>query len=130
METSKTMTKKIVVIDDSRTARQQVCNALASGAYELIEAVDGNDGLSKIALHPDASLVICDVNMPNLNGLEMLRSLRAAQPGAQMPIVMLTTEAQPELLQQAKQAGVKGWIVKPFKPDLFLAAVRKLVGDT
>ena len=124
------MTKKIVVIDDSRTARQQVCNALASNAYELIEAVDGNDGLSKIALHPDASLVICDVNMPHLNGLDMLRALRAAQPGAQMPIVMLTTEAQPELLQQAKQAGVKGWIVKPFKPDLFLAAVRKLVGDT
>jgi two-component system chemotaxis response regulator CheY len=124
------MTKKILVIDDSRTARQQVRNALSSSAYELVEAVDGNDGLSKIALHPDAALVVCDVNMPNMNGLDMLHALRAAQPAAQMPIVMLTTEAQPELLQQAKQAGVRGWIVKPFKPELFLAAVRKLVGDT
>ena len=123
------MAKKIVVIDDSRTARQQVSNALAGTAYELIEAVDGNDGLSKIAMHHDVSLVICDVNMPNMNGLDMLRALRADQPAARMPIVMLTTEAQPELLQQAKQAGVKGWIVKPFKPELFLAAVRKLVGD-
>jgi two-component system, chemotaxis family, chemotaxis protein CheY len=124
------MNKKILVVDDSRTARQQVRNALSSSAYELIEAVDGNDGLSKIASHLDAALIVCDVNMPHLNGLDMLRALRVAQPGAQIPIVMLTTEAQPELLQQAKQAGVRGWIVKPFKPDLFLAAVRKIVGDT
>jgi two-component system chemotaxis response regulator CheY len=123
------MAKKIVVIDDSRTARQQVFNALAGTAYELIEAVDGNDGLRQIALNNDASLVICDINMPNMNGLDMLRALRAAQPAAQMPIVMLTTEAQPELIQQAKEAGVKGWIVKPFKPALFLAAVRKLAGE-
>ena len=123
------MAKKIVVIDDSRTARQQVSNALAGTAYELIEAIDGNDGLRQIALNNDASLVICDINMPNMNGLDMLRALRAAQPAAQMPIVMLTTEAQPELIQQAKEAGVKGWIVKPFKPALFLAAVRKLAGE-
>ena len=123
------MTKKIVVIDDSRTARQQVFNALIGTAYELIEAVDGNDGLRKIALHEDAALVICDVNMPNMNGLDMLTALRSSQPSARMPIIMLTTEAQPDLLRRAKEAGAKGWIVKPFKPDLFLAAVRKLLGD-
>ena len=123
------MDYKIVVVDDSRTARQQVSEALAGTGYEVIEAVDGADGLSKIASHPGASLVICDVNMPNMNGLEMLRALRQQQPSAQMPVVMLTTEAQPELLQQAKMAGAKGWIVKPFKPALLVAAVRKLIGD-
>lgn len=123
------MGKKIVVIDDSSTARQQVRSALCDAGYEVIEAVDGVDGLLKIGSHVDASLVVCDVNMPNLNGLEMLTKLRAEQPSAQMPIIMLTTEAQPDLLKRAKEAGAKGWIVKPFKPELFLAAVRKLVGD-
>ena len=124
------MAKKIIVIDDSRTARQQVTTALAAAGYEIVEAVDGKDGLAKIQCHPDAALVICDVNMPNLNGLQMLAMLRSEQPNALMPVVMLTTEAQPELLQQAKKAGAKGWIVKPFKPEMLLATVRKLVGDT
>lgn len=123
------MKKKIVVVDDSRTARQQVAVTLNNAGYEVIEAVDGSDGLLKIMTHADASLVVCDVNMPNLNGLDMLKSLRTDQPSAQMPIIMLTTEAKPALLQQAKQAGAKGWIVKPFKPDMLVAAVRKLVGD-
>lgn len=123
------MGKKIVVVDDSRTARQQVRITLTGAGYEVIEAVDGNDGLLKIMSNADAALVVCDVNMPNLNGLEMLKALRLEQPGAQMPIIMLTTEAQPALLQQAKQAGAKGWIVKPFKPEMLVAAVRKLVGD-
>jgi two-component system chemotaxis response regulator CheY len=123
------MSKKIIIVDDSRTARQQVCATLAAAGYEIIEAIDGNDGLLKIMSHKDASLVMCDVNMPNLNGLEMLRALRLDQPEASMPVVMLTTEAQPALLQQAKQAGAKGWIVKPFQPAMLLAAIRKLVGD-
>ena len=123
------MGKKIIVIDDSRTARQQVSTALVDAGYEVIEAADGKEGLATIEATPGAALVICDVNMPNMNGLEMLKALRAEQPGAVMPIIMLTTEAQPALLQQAKQAGAKGWIVKPFKPDLLLAAVRKLCGD-
>lgn len=123
------MSKKIVVVDDSRTARQQVRMTLAEAGYEVIEAVDGSDGLLKIINNSDASLVICDVNMPNMNGLEMLRALKTDQPGARPPVVMLTTEAQPMLLQQAKAAGAKGWIVKPFKPELLLAAVRKIAGD-
>jgi two-component system chemotaxis response regulator CheY len=126
---STSMSKKIVVVDDSRTARQQVGKALAEAGYDIIEAVDGHDGISKIRNHTDASLVICDVNMPNLNGLEMLTMLRAEQPHLCIPIIMLTTEAQPELLQQAKRAGAKGWIVKPFKPEMLVAAVRKLTGD-
>jgi two-component system chemotaxis response regulator CheY len=120
--------KKVIVIDDSRTARQQVVGTLAEAGYEVIEAVDGNDGLAKISSHADASLIICDVNMPHMNGLEMLSRLRDEQPNVAVPIVMLTTEAQPELLQQAKSRGAKGWIVKPFRPGMLVAAARKLAG--
>jgi two-component system chemotaxis response regulator CheY len=123
------MAKKIVVVDDSRTARQQVRLALADAGYDVIEAIDGSDGLLKIISNAEAALVICDVNMPRMNGLEMLKALKAERPGVSPPIIMLTTEAQPALLQQAKQAGAKGWIVKPFKPELLLAAVRKIAGD-
>src|SRR5438128_1554222 len=121
------MRKKIIVVDDSTTARQQVRSALGAGDYDIVEAVDGNDGLTKVTTNTDAALVICDVNMPNKNGLELLIELQGR--ATQVPIVMLTAEVQPELLQQAKRAGAKGWIVKPFKPELFAAAVRKLVGD-
>jgi two-component system chemotaxis response regulator CheY len=125
------MAKKILVIDDSRTARQQVKSALVESGrcYEVIEAVDGRDGLLKIAANTDTALVICDINMPVMNGLEMLVRLRREQPDTSVPVIVLTTEAQPMLLQRAKDAGAKGWIVKPFKPHTFMAAVRKLVGD-
>ena len=122
--------KKIVVVDNSRTARQQVIMALADAGYDVIEGVDGRDGLSKIVSNPDAALIICDVNMPIMNGLEMLNALKADHPAIQVPIIMVTTEAQLELVQQAKAAGARGWIVKPFKPHMLVAAVRKLVGDT
>ena len=120
------MTKTIIVVDDSQTARRQVCLALAEEDYEIVEAVDGLDGLAKIAAHADASLIICDVNMPNMNGIEMLQALRSEHPSVQVPIIMLTTEALPALLNQAKQAGAKGWIVKPFATKMLISAVRKL----
>ncbi len=123
------MQKKIVVIDDSRTARTEVRNALEPAGYLVLEALDGRDGLTKIAGNPDASLVICDVNMPGMNGIEMLWDLQTEMPQVKIPIIMLTTEQQPQLLQSAKQAGAKGWIVKPFKPPMLIAAVKKLVGD-
>ena len=124
------MSKQIIVIDDSRTARQQVCATLRDAGYEIIEGVDGRDGLAQIVAHPLAALVVCDLNMPVLNGLEMLTLLRAEHPAITVPVVMLTTEAQPALLQRAKAAGAKGWIVKPFKPEMLLAAVRKLCEPT
>jgi two-component system chemotaxis response regulator CheY len=122
------MAKKIVVVDDSRTARQQVMNALAGSGYDLVEAVDGQDGVEKLANNADASMVICDVNMPKMSGLEMLVEVKQNEKVAHIPFLMLTTEAQPELVLQAKQAGAKGWIIKPFKPEMLLAAVRKITG--
>jgi two-component system chemotaxis response regulator CheY len=123
------MSKKVIVVDDSRTARQQVRSALQGAGYEIVEAVDGNDGIAKLGENADASLVLCDVNMPNMNGIEMLESVKRTDTGAGFTFVMLTTEAEPEIVRRAKASGAKGWIVKPFNSDLLLSAVRKLVGD-
>lgn len=120
------MSKRVLVVDDSETVRQLVGFALKQGGYEIVEAVDGADGLSKLASDSSISMVICDINMPRMNGLEMVEQLAQNKTIKKVPVVMLTTEGQPALIQRAKQAGVKGWIVKPFKPDLLLAAVNKL----
>ena len=118
------MGKKIIVIDDSLTVRQQVGLALKQAGFDVIEAVDGQDGLRAIQSNQDASMAICDVNMPKMNGLEMLETL--AQNGPKLPVLILTTEGQPALIQRAKKSGAKGWIVKPFKADLLIATVKKL----
>jgi len=123
------MSKKVIIVDDSRTARQQVKSVLGGAGYEIVEAIDGNDGIVKIGDNADASLVLCDVNMPHLGGLDMLAELMEKRIGRNAVYVMLTTEAEPQLVQRAKSVGAKGWIVKPFKPDLLIAAVRKLVGE-
>lgn len=120
------MSKRVLVVDDSATVRQQVGIALQAAGYEILEAVDGADGLSKLADNSDISMVICDINMPRMSGLEMIEQLAQSKTIRKVPVVMLTTEGQPALIQRARQAGAKGWIVKPFKPDLLLAAVNKL----
>ncbi len=119
--------KKVIVIDDSRSAREQVLLALRDENLTLVEAVDGRDGLAKLEANADASLIICDINMPEMSGLEMLATLYDSGRLGALPVIMLTTESQPELLKKAKEKGAKGWIVKPFKPALLVAAVRKLV---
>src|SRR5450432_502392 len=116
--------KKILVVDDSETVRQQVRLALAPAGYELIDAVDGLDGLSKMRSHRDLSAVLCDVNMPNMTGLQMVETAR--DEGTMLPIIMLTSEGQPSLIKRARELGAKGWIVKPFKLELLLAAVNKV----
>ena len=117
--------KKILVIDDSETIRQQVKHALASTGYEIVEAVDGIDGLEKLRAVTDLDLALCDVNMPRMNGLDMIAEVQ--RTGPKIPILMLTTEGQPSLIRRAREAGAKGWIVKPFKPELLVAAVTKLI---
>ncbi len=120
------MSKKVLVVDDSATVRQQVRLALAQSGFDVVEAVDGVDGQEKISATPDLKMVICDVNMPRMNGIDMIEAAGATGRHAALPIVMLTTEGQPALIQRAKAAGAKGWIVKPFKADLLVAAVQKL----
>lgn len=120
------MSKRVLVVDDSASVRQQVGAALSQAGYEMVEAVDGADGLAKLASDGEIAMVICDINMPRMNGLEMIEQLALNKAMKKVPVVMLTTEGQPALIQRARQAGAKGWIVKPFKPDLLVAAVNKL----
>ncbi|MDP3157440.1 MAG: response regulator [Archangium sp.] len=119
--------KKILVVDDSVSVRQQVTLALVQGGYGVVEAGDGADGLEKINRDTSIGMVLCDINMPRMNGLEMLEAVRRDARHASLPVVMLTSEGQPALIDRAKKAGAKGWIVKPFKADLLLAAVKKLL---
>ncbi|HMJ56228.1 MAG TPA: response regulator [Polyangiaceae bacterium] len=122
------MAKKVLIVDDSRTVRQQLGVVLTEAGYEVVEASDGLDGAEKIAQTSDLAMVICDVNMPRMNGIEMLTFLKQDPRHANLLVLMLTTEGQPALIARAKAAGARGWIVKPFKPDLLLGTVRKLVG--
>jgi two-component system chemotaxis response regulator CheY len=116
----------ILLIDDSETVRHQVRQTLVRAGYEVLEAADGVDGLEKIRRRPALALVLCDINMPRMNGLEMLEQLH--RDGSKVPIVMLTTEGQPLLIRRAKQAGAKGWIVKPIKAEPLLSAITKILG--
>ncbi len=120
------MDKKVLIVDDSATVRQQVRAALADTGFEVLEAADGVEGFDAIVGSPDIAAVICDVNMPRLNGLQMLEMLTAKGKLPALPIVMLTTEGQPALMQQAKASGARGWLVKPFKPAALVATLRKL----
>ena len=122
------MPKKILIVDDSISMRGQIRFTLTRAGYDVVEAEDGRDAITKLRANADAAMVLCDVNMPRMSGLEMLEAL-AASPGRVPPVVMLTTEGAPDLVQRAKKAGAKGWIVKPFKPELLLAAVKKLAGE-
>jgi two-component system chemotaxis response regulator CheY len=120
------MNKRVLIVDDSATIRQQVRMALTPAGFDIVEAADGEDGLAKIRSDADIAAVICDVNMPGKDGLELLEELKACGPNSHVPIVMLTTEGQPSLVQRAKLAGAKGWIVKPFKANLLVTAIQKL----
>ena len=116
--------KKILVIDDSPTVRQQVGLALTQAGFQVVEAVDGVDAIAKV--DATIAMMVCDVNMPRMGGLELVEQIHGNAKLAGVPIVMLTTEGNPAHIQRAKQAGVKGWIIKPFKAELLVAAVQRL----
>jgi two-component system chemotaxis response regulator CheY len=118
--------KKVLVVDDSATVRQEVAAVLSPLGFQVLQAEDGMVGAEVIQGHPDIALVICDVNMPRLNGIEMLSLVKSRPEHANLPILMLTSEGQPSLIKQAKALGAKGWIVKPFNPAHLAAAVQKL----
>lgn len=117
---------KVLVVDDSATVRQQVTLTLSEEGFDVVEAVDGQDGAEKIAANSDIKLVICDVNMPRLNGLDMLAKVKDDGTLGATPVIMLTTEGSADLIQRGKQLGAKGWVIKPFKAELLIAAAKKL----
>lgn len=119
------MSKTIMTVDDSASVRQMVSFTLKNAGYGVIEAADGKDALGKLKGKVD--MIVTDLNMPNMDGIELIRNVRA-NPGYKfIPIVMLTTESQAARKQEGKLAGATGWIVKPFKPDQLLAIVQKVL---
>ena len=120
-------TKTIMTVDDSASVRQMVTFTLRDAGYTVIEACDGKDALSKVENQP-LNMVLTDLNMPNLDGIGLIRALRANPACKFIPIIMLTTESQTERKQEGKAAGATGWIVKPFKPEQLIAVVKKVLG--
>lgn len=121
------MGKVIMTADDSASMRQMISFTLKDAGYEVIEAVDGHDALAKLNTNP-IHMLISDVNMPNMNGPDMVRQVRTNPAYRFIPIIMLTTEAHESKKQEGKLAGATGWIVKPFKPEQLLAVVKKVLG--
>ena len=118
--------KNIMTVDDSPSLRQMVGLVLRGASYEVIEAVDGVNALSKLK-GQDVHLFLVDVNMPNMGGLELTRQLRAIPQYKFIPIVLLTTESSADKKQEGKAAGASAWIIKPFDPDQLLAVVKKVM---
>jgi two-component system chemotaxis response regulator CheY len=118
--------KTIMTVDDSASLRQMIGVVLRGGGYEVVEAVDGMDALSKLK-GQELQLFLTDVNMPNMDGLEFTRQLRAMPQYKFIPIVLLTTESHTDKKQQGKAAGATAWIIKPFDPDQLLAVVKKVM---
>ena len=119
------MAKTIMVVDDSISIRQVVGIALKQAGYDVIEGVDGKDALAKLT-GQKVSLIISDVNMPNMDGIAFVRELKTRPAYKFTPVLMLTTESQEDKKEQGKAAGARAWMVKPFKPEALVAAVQKL----
>lgn len=121
------MDKTILIIDDSSSMRQMMAFTLGEAGYKVIEAEDGEDGLAKLA-ESRVNMVITDMNMPKLNGIEFIISARSTPESKFIPIVVLSTESHSSKKEKAKKAGATGWIVKPFDPEKLLDVVKKVMG--
>ena len=121
------MSKTILAVDDSASIRQMVAFTLKSSGFEVVEAVDGMDGLEK-AKSKTFNLILTDQNMPRMDGLTLVKSLRAMAQYKSTPILMLTTESSDAMKAQGKAAGATGWLVKPFDPQKLIEVVKKVIG--
>jgi two-component system chemotaxis response regulator CheY len=121
------MAKTILAVDDSSSLRQMVAFSLKAAGYQVVEAVDGQDGLEK-ASQQTVDLVLTDQNMPKMDGLTLIKSLRGMPAYAKVPILMLTTESSEEMKSKGRAAGANGWLVKPFDPQRLIEVVKKVIG--
>jgi len=121
------MAKIILTVDDSASIRQMVAFTLKSAGYTVIEAADGQEGLDKAKTNA-ANLVLTDQNMPRMDGLTLIKSLRGLPQYKSVPILMLTTESSDAMKAQGKAVGATGWLVKPFDPQKLLEVVKKVIG--
>ena len=121
------MAKTILAVDDSGSLRQMVAFSLKAAGYDVVQAVDGQDGLNK-AKEKTVDLVLTDQNMPRMDGLSLIKLLRELPDYAKTPILMLTTESSDEMKQKGRAAGANGWLVKPFDPQRLIEVVKKVIG--
>ncbi len=121
------MIKKIMIVDDSKSMRQMIKFTLLNGGYEVIEAEDGMNALKMLSGH-QIHLIITDINMPNMDGIQLIRKIRLHEEYRFIPILVLTTESQKSLKEEGKSSGATGWIVKPFSQSQLLHVVKRVLG--
>lgn len=122
------MGKMVVVVDDSAAIRQSITYVLEQGGYSVTEACDGVDGLNALSKAAAVDLIITDINMPNMDGITFIRKVREDAKYKFTPIIVLTTESQGSKMNEGKDAGATGWIVKPFSAEKLIAVVKKVAG--
>ncbi len=121
------MAKTVLVVDDSPTMRQMVACTLTAAGFQVIEAEHGRDAVNKVTGGPKMDLVVTDLNMPEMDGIALIKELRNMPSFKFTPILMLTTESSDEKKKAGKAAGATGWIVKPFNPELILKVIAKVL---
>jgi len=121
------MSKTIMIVDDALSVRGLVRMTLENAGYEIVEAGDGKDALKKISMQ-NVHLMFVDLYMPNMGGMELIKTLKADPLYRHIPIVVLTKESEPDVKREGQAAGAKAWVVKPFKPKTVLDVVRKIIG--
>jgi two-component system chemotaxis response regulator CheY len=120
------MSRTIMTADDSPSMREMIGFTLRNAGYDVVEAVDGRDALTKLAVSP-VQMLIADLNMPNLDGIELIREVRALPAYKYVPIIMLTTESHDARKQAGRAAGASGWIVKPFRGEQLVMIAKKFL---
>jgi len=123
----KIMARQVLVVDDSPTVRTMVKTTLQNEGYDVITAQDGEKAL-KTADDTKVDLIITDINMPNMDGIELIKMLRSGESNKHTPILVITTEGGSNVKEAGKAAGATGWIVKPFQPEVLIAACKKVAG--
>ena len=118
---------KILIVDDSETLRVQLKKLLENNGHTVVEGQDGLLGLEKLKANSDISLIICDVNMPNMDGITMVTKVSEDASMSKIPIFMLTTESNVEMKEKGKKAGVKAWVTKPYNDEKLIFAISKIL---
>ncbi len=121
------MGKTVLVVDDSVSMRQMVSFTLTGAGYEVVEAGDGKEAVDKLNGGAKPNLVITDLNMPNMDGIALIKAIRGMAPHKFTPILMLTTESSDAKKKEGQGAGATGWVVKPFNPEQMLATIKKVL---
>ncbi len=121
------MSQTVLVVDDSVSMRQMVTFTLKGAGYEVVEAGDGKEAVAKLNGGAKPNLVITDLNMPNMDGIELIKEIRSMAAHKFTPVLMLTTESADSKKKEGQSAGATGWIVKPFNPDQMIATIKKVL---